>query len=279
MSDSLFNKIADELEDNTRYLKRVNLYRDGEPLLDRKLPERISILKSKNIPNISISTNASLLTSEKAHEILSAGIDMVTVSVDSLKKDIYEQIRRGLVFEEVLSNVQNFIKLRNNLNSSCEIWIRMIRQQSNHNEFPDYEKYWSGLGTLNDQLDRIYYHNVFDWGGQLDGFQNITKNTEVHLPCVSLWSLMPIFASGVVPMCNVDYNANHEIGNINHSSIKEVWQSSIMNDIRNKHLSGNKFLLDMCKSCNVWEEVQPRDGSPTVTSHYLSSLTPSVVSS
>ena len=37
MKDELFAKIAAELAENKQFLKRVNLYRDGEPLLDRKL--------------------------------------------------------------------------------------------------------------------------------------------------------------------------------------------------------------------------------------------------
>ena len=35
-------------------------------------------------------------------------------------------------------------------------------------------------------------------------------------------TLMPIFANGDVPMCNVDYGCNHKIGNIFNSSIKEI---------------------------------------------------------
>ena len=49
-----FEKIANELEENKTYLKRVNLYRDGEPLLDKKLGNRISNLDRKKIPNISL---------------------------------------------------------------------------------------------------------------------------------------------------------------------------------------------------------------------------------
>lgn len=279
MKDELFKKIADELALNKKYLKRVNLYRDGEPLLDRKLPARISMLKSLGIPNVSISTNASLLDENKAREILSAQIDMVTVSVDSLKKEVYEAIRRGLVFEEVLNNVKRFIQIRNEMNSSCEIWVRMIRQNSNIDEFPSYLKYWEGLEILNNKIDRIYYHNIFDWGGQLFDYDRISTNSEQHLPCVSLWSLMPIFANGDVPMCNVDFNCNHKIGNVFETSIKEIWQSQNIMNIRENHLDGKKFCYKMCENCNVWEEVPQRDGTPTVTSQYVRLLQTSNIAS
>ena len=42
MKDDVFNKISDELIEYKKYLKRVSLYRDGEPLIDKKLPQRIN---------------------------------------------------------------------------------------------------------------------------------------------------------------------------------------------------------------------------------------------
>ena len=37
MRDNVFNKISEDLIDNKKYVKRVSLYRDGEPLIDKKL--------------------------------------------------------------------------------------------------------------------------------------------------------------------------------------------------------------------------------------------------
>jgi len=42
MKDDVFNKISEDLIENKKYLKRVTLHRDGEPLLDKKLPSRIA---------------------------------------------------------------------------------------------------------------------------------------------------------------------------------------------------------------------------------------------
>ena len=45
MKDDVFNKISDELIENKNYLKRISLYRDGEPLIDKKLAQRINKFK------------------------------------------------------------------------------------------------------------------------------------------------------------------------------------------------------------------------------------------
>ena len=38
-------------------------------------------------------------------------------------------------------------------------------------------------------------------------------------------------------------------------SIKDLWRSKIAEDRRNLHLSNNKNKIDLCKNCNVWDEI------------------------
>ena len=91
MKDNVFNKISDDLIENKKYLKRVTLHRDGEPLLDKKLPMRIAKFKENGINSTSIATNASLLNEKKSRELLEAGIGSIMMSVDSLKKEVFEK--------------------------------------------------------------------------------------------------------------------------------------------------------------------------------------------
>lgn len=256
MKDKLFNKVAAEVIEHAAQIKRVTLYRDGEPLIDKKLAGRITLLKKGGIRAISISTNVSLLSESKSEELLESGLDIIIMSVDSLKKDIYEGIRKGLNFEEVMENARRFIALRNKIRPQTQIWMRMIRQGSNFDEWPAYHKYWSGLLTDN---DRIYYHNIFNWGGQLKGFQAVSQSYEPFLPCVALWSLMVIFSNGDVPLCNTDYNNKYPLGSVISSSIKELWQSKIMQRRRQLHLDSKKSSIAICQNCNVWDESPDRE--------------------
>ena len=65
---------------------------------------------------------------------------------------------------------------------------------------------------------------------------------------------MVFFANGDVPLCNVDYNNKFPTGNIMKNSIKELWQSKILNTRRELHLKGNKKNISICENCNVWDE-------------------------
>ena len=160
-------------------------------------------IKDNGINDTSIATNVSLLNEKRAKDILSSGLGLIIMSVDSLKKVVYEKIRKRLVFEEVIENAIRFFELRDKINPNCRVWMRMIRQEDNYNEWENYQKFWRKYAK---DIDRVYYHNIFNWGGQLENYKSIEKSFEPNLPCVSLWSLMVFFANGDVPLCNVDYN-------------------------------------------------------------------------
>ena len=135
MKDDAFDKISDDIISNKEKIKRVSLYRDGEPLIDKKMPKRINKFFQNGITNTSIATNVSLLNEKKSTDLLEAGLGMVIMSIDSLKKDVFEKIRVRLNFE-VKDNAIRF-RLRDKT-TKVSVWIRMTRQEENFNEWNDY---------------------------------------------------------------------------------------------------------------------------------------------
>ena len=266
MTDNLFNKIAAELAEHAHQVERLSLYRDGEPLIDKKLADRVAMVKEGGIKNVSISTNVSLLSETRAKDLLHAGLDNIILSIDSLKKKVFESIRVRLVFEEVMENALRFIDLRNQIRPETQIWIRMIRQEGNRDEWPAFQSYW---GQRTGENDRVYYHNIHNWGGQLQGFRPILKSFEPSLPCVALWSLLVIFSNGDVPLCNVDFNNNYPSGSVLTHSIEEVWHSKVMNQRRDWHMAGEKGRIKPCENCNVWDEPTDQAG---ISSQYTTDI-------
>jgi hypothetical protein len=267
MKDGLFEKIAGDIDRHASVVKRVSLYRDGEPLLDKKLARRVRRLKEGGVRKVSIATNVALLDEERSVDLLHAGLDHVILSIDSLKKDVYESIRVGLNLETVMANALRFIDLRDKIRPGTEILVRMIAQESNRDEWPEYERFWRlRVGAM----DRVYFHNIHNWGTQLSGFKPVAYSYEPNLPCVALWSLLVIFANGDVPLCNVDYNNKHPTGSVLTHSIAELWQSKIMDERRKLHLKGEKSCIAPCAKCNVWDE--PESASPFISNRYAAKV-------
>ena len=256
ITNALFNKIADELVEHASEIERVSLYRDGEPLIDKRLANRVAMLKGGGLKNLHISTNVSLLTESKSTDLLSAGLDSIILSIDSLNKEVFESIRVRLVFEEVLENALKFIEVRDRIRPECKITVRMIRQEGNKDEWPKFHEFWAPKMA---DHDRVYFRNMYNWGGQLKGYAPMAKSFEPNLPCVALWSLMVIFCNGDVPLCNIDFNNKYQTGSVLTHSIQEIWQSKIIAERRDWHLGGEKGKISLCRGCNVWDE--PPDGS------------------
>lgn len=250
MDDVTFLKIASEIGEHAKTVKRVQLFRDGEPLLDKKLAARTALMKGVGVKKVGISTNAALLTPSKSRDLLEAGMDEVILSIDSLVPATYEAIRKGLRFQEVFTNILDFIRIRDSMKSTCQAWVRMIRQEANKYEWKTFESFWRERLRPTDRVD---YRNIHNWGSQLVNFKQIAP-ANVEKPCVALWSLMVIFADGSVPLCNVDYNLKHPLGNVRDSGIAELWQSHEQNRRRAHHMNGDRGVIPMCKGCTVWSE-------------------------
>jgi radical SAM protein with 4Fe4S-binding SPASM domain len=248
MKDALFEKIAAEIQEHVGEVTRVHLYRDGEPLLDKKLPQRIKRMKDAGVKKVGISTNVELLGEEKATAIMLAGLDEIILSIDGTTEEVHDKIRVGLDFEKVVHNARKFFYLRDMMGSKCQIRVRMVGQELNLHQWPDYQREW---GKYVSKHDTIELHHLHNWGGQLKGFKS---QGDTERPCIALWSLMCIFADGSVPMCNVDYNKKYPLGNVKDSSIAELWQSHTQNSRRIVHLDHGRKDIDLCANCTVWSE-------------------------
>jgi radical SAM protein with 4Fe4S-binding SPASM domain len=249
MKDDLFDKIAREILANAHFVKRVALFRDGEPLLDKKLARRVGTLIQGGVKEVNICTNVSLLTPERSAELLEAGLNDIVLSIDGTDKETFEKIRVRLNFEEVVANACEFIRLRDAINPAARIRVRMVRQALNRDQWPGFERFWRPRLRPH---DRVYYSDIHNWGDQLASYQPVSLVRERSSPCVALWSLMTIFADGDVPMCNIDFNNRHPTGNVREHSIREVWQNSIQNERRRTHIEGRRGDIDMCANCTVW---------------------------
>ncbi|MBF0192927.1 MAG: radical SAM protein [Magnetococcales bacterium] len=252
LSAKLFAKIVEEISHHRDHVEKVMVYLDGEPLLEKSLPLRIKLLKEKGIKLVNIATNASLLNKKNSEKLIKAGLDEVYITMDSLKKDVYEKIRVGLEFETVKKNIFNFIKIRNKLNPRLTIRIQMVQQKLNWDEGESFKQFWQS--HLNVKTDQIVVQKAHNWGSLIDVSGYNDKDEVNKIPCIALWGTFVVHVDGVVPLCCMDTNSLHSIGNLNNQSIKEVWQGKKLASYRHNHLNLNRNKIDICDGCTLWRE-------------------------
>ncbi|WP_308734733.1 radical SAM/SPASM domain-containing protein [Humidesulfovibrio sp.] len=262
MDDALFERIITEIGLYRDHVEKVMLYLDGEPLLDAKLAERIRLTKAQGIKIANIATNASLLDADRAEELIKAGLDEVYITVESLNKDIYESIRRGLKFETVMKNVLGFITLRDRLNPALRVRVQMIQQAANQDEPEAFTAFWKS--KLSD-IDQIAIQKAHNWASKVKGRNEAEDPFINNVPCIALWGTFVVHVDGTAPLCCMDTDTRVPLGNVAEESIRDIWTGQRLEAIRQKHTSGTRADIPLCDGCTLWREVKrdlPQTPSP-----------------
>jgi radical SAM protein with 4Fe4S-binding SPASM domain len=254
MPEALWQKIAAELVEYRDWIRFVDLQRAGEPLLDKKMYQRVKQLKDGGIKHVAISTNASGLNDKNARALLEAGIDEVMLSIDSVEKKKYEELRVGLNYEQVLGNIRNYFRLRDEIRPNSQIRVRAVcvfDPDKEHQEVLAWENFWRPLKKPH---DRIYMKRVHSWGNQVDVEGAPDPNGNIFHPCIIPWSTMHITAMGTVALCPHDYDGKANLGDINIHSIAEVWRAQKLEEVRRLHATGNRNEISFCRGCRTFDE-------------------------
>lgn len=131
-----------------------------EPLLDTRIVEMIALAKESGFVDIMLNTNATLLNEAISKKLIESGLTRLRVGFDGATADTYEKIRVGSNFEIVKSNIMNFVKLRNKLNTKIPIVrISCVHLSKNDHEINDFINFWTPLADYVTALPRYFYRN------------------------------------------------------------------------------------------------------------------------
>lgn len=99
-------------------IKKIRLT-GGEPLLRKNLPSLVRELKNiSGIEQVTLTTNGVLLKNF-AHELISAGLNGVNLSLDTLDEKTFENLTRRKFFGKVLESFQTLLDENLNLKINC----------------------------------------------------------------------------------------------------------------------------------------------------------------
>jgi len=254
----IYKKIIDDLKDFKKNIKVLRLYKDGEPFLNKNLAEMISYAKSsKKIDYIDTTTNASLMTKERLKPVLDAGIDKINISIDGMNNETYESFTKTkLEFSEIVENVKWLYRNKGNTEVVVKIPADIINEKEKKEFFE----------VFGDYSDRIFVENFAPCWPEFDVEKHtgvkITKGiyqqeiTETNT-CPYIFYSFSVNADGLVSSCFLDWKRKLIIGDVRVQSMKEIWNSKKMNDLRIMHLEGKRKKIDSCGSCGQLSHCLP----------------------
>lgn len=245
MSMSLFQKIVDDASENG--FTEINLTLYSEPLLDDLLFQRIAYAKSKGL-KVGLTSNGTLLTSDKIEKILESRLDWIFFSIDSENKEYYENIRVGANFEQTCINIRKLIKQRKkkNVNKPLIIIHSTVLTKENLRASKLLTSILTGADHFTMALADSRMEKKFSFARK-----SFFKPYKLRLyPCPILWTAYSVISNGKVPFCCKDYNCSIELGDLNKQTIMEIWNSDKLNRIKELHLRGEGDKIEFCKNCD-----------------------------
>ena len=237
MKLDLFKKIIDDAVSCN--IRELTMASRGEPTLHPDLNKMLEYCKGKFL-EFKINSNATKLSDDLIHSILDNDVTSMVFSIDSYTKENFERIRKGGIFEEILRNIKQFKKIRDEQypNSKCVTRISGVKVDSEQDPIK-FKEFWK------EYVDEV---GMVEMENRWDTYHN-PKEVMGNGPCNFLWERMYIWYDGVCNPCDSDYKSELKIGSILNKSIEELWNSEEYQSIRKTHMTGERNLCFPCDRC------------------------------
>lgn len=234
---------------------------------------------------VKIDTNATLLTESFVDKIVNSRLDILSISLDSVDKGRYENIREGARLESVIEGIELLDKRRRAAGSRMHVHINAVLQKSNINDLSAILQF---AGKVH--VEHVGVAVMGGYGIEDSGFKDLLLTKEdipaivkslaeakqvarelgIHFDCSQLETLveydadyerlamslpcyMPFYyayinSEGSVFPCCYSQDKQLVFGNVKEQPFRKIWYSREYSDFRNRLRSG-KF--GYCRSCIV----------------------------
>lgn len=245
MENKIFTKVVQDCKSQKIENKQIFLHKEGEPLLDNEIFEKIEYLKKEiGVKNeIGLNTNAMLLTPEKSKQLIQSGLDTVYFSLDGVEKEAYENIRKNLDYDVVVSNIKKFFELKKELKSPIRVIMQMLTQRDDSEEEKLFRKIWESY-PCEFYIKRM--HSYLDGGHSslLDKLENIQRKS-----CEDPFKIAVVYTNGEVGLCCWDYDNEYSIGNVLDHNLFKIFNNEKSKRMREAHLTLNCKSITPCNRC------------------------------
>jgi radical SAM protein with 4Fe4S-binding SPASM domain len=266
MDMDLYKKILKECSENA--VPSIKLNYRGEPTMNKRLPDMIRLAKEAGILEVQLNTNGVLINEKLAGEMIDAGLDRIKFSIDGATAEVYEKIR-GTNFERVVSNVQNFVRIRNEKGLIRPIvHVQMVYMKENQDDAIQFVHFWKNIvNRIGMGRYRSTSRNPDD--ARLDEHR-VLETPVATIPCAQLWQRLLITFDGTVVMCCGDQKVQMPVGDVTKTSLKEIWRSPALMKYRAWHMEDNSRKMTICPPCemnktdpktaqNIWAKITKKE--------------------
>lgn len=269
MNKETFDLLVEQLKDFGEPINVVHLYGLGEPLINELVPYFVKTLKENNLAKeVAITTNGSLLNHELSENLVNAGTDRISISLNGVSRESFKKnVGVSVDFDRVFHEVEYLCSVKKN----CHIHVKINDEEYNEEEKKKFVTLFYGVAdTINiDHIVNVWpgievikgqSHRMYD----LDfvGSTKLSDNNKNKVCPLMFYELL-VHCDGSVSPCAVDCGFQKEnLGSIYNQTIKEIWNGEKLRKMRIDSLKGNSIGYQMCKVCNYPECAATVDITP-----------------
>ena len=231
MSREVWEKV---LQECARYAWVMQFYFQGEPLLNKDLPQMISEAHQAGLYTI-VSTNAQALTADLAQALMEAGLSRIIVSMDGLSEESYAAYRVGGNVEQCKAALHYLREAKERLHARTVIELQVLRLRTNEHEWAAFRRSYRTLGAdrLVFKTAQLYHytngHPLMPtqprYSRYIKGADGLFHLRHRRKGCLRVWSGAVITTSGEVLPCCYDKARTHAYGNIMNTPLRELFNS------------------------------------------------------
>jgi MoaA/NifB/PqqE/SkfB family radical SAM enzyme len=221
----------------------VSLCGLGEPLINRNTVSFVEKVKRAGF-KCSMSSNGALLTEDKAHALLNAGLDEIYLNISDIDEE-YERIY-NLPFDRTCENVTRFAALAQ---GRCTPVIILVDHRNDREHLNAMEAFWRERGLKN-----FHDYSVINRGGALfvehmqfeqyaemvQARHELTEGGAQPL-CGAPWGFLFIGYDGNYYLCCSDWRKQASLGSIFDYSFLQVTRQKLAMVVSRE---------PVCKTCN-----------------------------
>lgn len=250
MTNEVFQNLLERFRPYREHLRFTTLVGLGETLLDKGIVGKVRTAKRLGFPSVGFATVAVNLDDRLTTELLAAGLDTIIFSVDGLCAETHEAIRKGTDFASIVRNIEHFIVQRN-ATGKTKIILRMIRQDSNRDEWDDYRAHWSAQLNphFGDQVSGFEVCNL----GQTEHVEDQIRAVAAKHPliCSDLYERFLVNVDGSVGFCCGDAMDWFTLGNVLHEDPITIYNRGEFVRHRAAMQAGQITELEHCRNCSI----------------------------
>ncbi len=239
MSWELFKKIVDDCRG--KGVEEFYPFVNGEPLACPFLEDALDYV-SRALPDASIGiyTNGYLLDDERSAVLLRNNVREVHFSIDGISKQVYEEHRRGLVYEQVMANVMSFLLRCRRQPEKINTRVVLTMTPGNRREVGAFRRLWKGL------VDTVDVIPCDGRGGE--GREPAFTDSRL-LGCFHVSYRTYVLTDGSVVPCCKDWAGYTVLGNVAEDSLQSIWNSDDYGRLREDVSRGVFSNFEVCRRC------------------------------